>query len=95
MVGPEDERTVLLFMSPAGWWSVVGLVLSLIGVLLLFRYGMPFRVRTGGASIYVASSSDPLQEALEKRDAKLGMLGLLLVVLGTICQIAGAVLSSI
>jgi len=27
-------------------WNVVGLILNLIGVILLFRYGMPYRVRT-------------------------------------------------
>ena len=42
MVGREDE---VRFMLPAGWWSTAGLVISLIGVLLLFRYGMPYRVR--------------------------------------------------
>jgi hypothetical protein len=82
-------------MSLAGWWSVVGLTLSLIGVLLLFRYGMPYQVWTGGSSIYVASSGDSGQEAHERRYDKLGKLGLFLVVLGTICQIVGAVLSSI
>jgi hypothetical protein len=33
-------------MMPAGWWTTAGLVLSLIGVLLLIRYGVPYRVRT-------------------------------------------------
>ena len=91
MVGREDEAD---FMLPAGWWSTAGLVLSLIGVLLLFRYGMPYRVRTGGSSIYVASSSDPREATLERRYEMLGWLGLFLVVLGTVCQIVGAVLGA-
>jgi hypothetical protein len=91
MVGREDEAH---FMLPAGWWSTAGLVLSLIGVLLLFRYGMPYRVRTGGSSIYVSSSSDPREATLERRYDMLGWFGLLLVVLGTICQIVGAVLGA-
>ena len=90
MVGREDEAH---FMLPAGWWSTVGLVLSLIGVLLLFRYGMPYRVRTGGSPMYV-SSSDPREAMLERRYAMVGFLGLFLVVLGTICQIVGAVLGA-
>ena len=87
MVGREDEAH---FMLPAGWWSTAGLVLSLIGVLLLFRYGMPFRVHTGRVTI----SSDPRAATLERRYEILGWLGLLLVVLGTISQIVGAVLSA-
>jgi hypothetical protein len=91
MVGREDEAHLML---PAGWWSTVGLVLSLIGVLLLFRYGMPYRVRTGGSSMYESSSSDPREAMLERRYAMVGFLGLFLVVLGTICQIVGAVLGA-
>jgi hypothetical protein len=55
MVGREDE---VHFMLPAGWWSTVGLVLSLIGVLLLFRYGMPYRVRTAGESYELREGTD-------------------------------------
>ena len=87
MVGREDEAH---FMLPAGWWSIAGLVLSLIGVLLLFRYGMPFRVHTGRVTI----SSDPRAAALDRRYAMLGWFGVFLVVLGTICQIIGAFLGA-
>ena len=54
-------------MLPAGWWTTAGLVLSLIGVVLLFRYGMPYRVRTRGQPIRVAISSDPRAATLERR----------------------------
>ena len=73
---------------PAGWWTTAGLVLSLVGVVLLFRYGMPYRVRTRGQPIRVAISSDPRAATLERRYEMLGWLGLFLVVLGTICQIS-------
>ena len=59
MVGREDE---VHFMLPAGWWTTAGLVLSLVGVVLLFRYGMPYRVRTRGQPIRVAISSDCASE---------------------------------
>jgi hypothetical protein len=52
MVGREDE---VHFMLSTGWWTSAGLVLSLIGVLLLFRYGMPYRVRTRGQPIRLRS----------------------------------------
>jgi hypothetical protein len=92
MVNSQDERAFI--MPAAGWCSVAGLVFSLIGVLLLFRYGMPYQLRTGGSSIYVASSSDPRSAALEQRYSKLGWLGLFLIVIGTICQIVGVYLSN-
>ena len=79
-------------MLPAGWWSTAGLVLTLIGVLLLFRYGMPYRVRTVGSQIRVTISNDPRAAALERRYTMVGWLGLLLLVLGTICQIVGTFL---
>jgi hypothetical protein len=91
MVGREDEAHLML---PAGWWSTAGLVLSLIGVLLLFRYGMPFRVRTGGYPTRVTLSNDPRAAAFERRYTIVGWLGLFLVVLGTICQIVGTFLGA-
>jgi hypothetical protein len=74
----------------AGSWTIVGLVLSLIGVLLLFRYGMPYRVRTGGAQFLQLQEHDAEAETLERRYNKLGLLGLALTILGTICQGVGA-----
>jgi hypothetical protein len=88
MVGREDEAH---FISPSAW-TTAGLIISLIGVLLLFRYGMPYRVRTRGQPISTVISSDPRAAALERRWSMLGWLGLFLVVFGTICQIVGAVL---
>jgi hypothetical protein len=29
-------------------FGIIGLALNLMGVIVLFRYGMPYRVRTGG-----------------------------------------------
>ena len=81
-------------MLPAGWWSTAGLVISLTGVLLLFRYGMPYRVRSAGESYELREGID--EEALKQGRTYnvLGRLGLFLIVLGTICQIVGAVLSA-
>jgi hypothetical protein len=35
----------------AAAWSIAGLVANLIGVVLLFRYGMPYRPPTAGGSV--------------------------------------------
>jgi hypothetical protein len=78
-------------MTPA--LNASGLFANLSGVLLLFRYGMPYRVSTGGSSIYVSSSTDPKELATDQRYKRLGLLGLGLIVLGTFAQIVGVFLT--
>ena len=91
MVGREDER---VFMLAAGWWSTAGLILSLIGILLLFRNGMPHRVRAGGQPVSGMTDGKPQPVAVAPPYDKLGWLGVFLIVIGTICQIIGAYLSA-
>jgi hypothetical protein len=42
-------------MTFAAAFTVAGLIANLAGVILLFRYDMPFRVRTGGQIVRVVS----------------------------------------
>jgi len=67
--------------------TVTGLVMNLAGVILLFRYGMPYRVRSEGLSYYVTETADKDKLAAERRYDLLGKLGLVLIVLGTLAQI--------
>jgi hypothetical protein len=71
-------------------WTTIGLIASLFGVLLLFRFGMPFRLSTGGGGDYIVTneSSDPYW--VEPLYKSLGWMGLLLIVIGTVFQIVGA-----
>lgn len=57
-------------------------------LILLFRYGMPYRVRSEGKTYRVLSGS-PDQERIkaDRRYDRWGKLGLLLIVLGTMAQI--------
>ncbi|MEI9406925.1 hypothetical protein [Mesorhizobium argentiipisi] len=71
--------------------NIIGLVLSFAGVIILFRYGMPFKVRTGGASHIILEQIDEAEVELEARYDKYGQGGLLLVFLGTAFQIAANV----
>jgi hypothetical protein len=41
------KQQLLALMSPFAWNST-GLLLCLIGVVLPFRYGMPYRISTSG-----------------------------------------------
>ena len=67
--------------------NTVGLILSLVGVVLLFRYGMPYEVRTGGEIRLILQSQDQDQIKLERRYDLLGGIGLFSIVVGTIFQI--------
>jgi hypothetical protein len=64
-------------------FSIIGLALNLVGVIVLFRYGMPYRVRTesetGGATV------------LDVECHNLGLFGLGAVLIGTAFQIIGAI----
>ncbi len=70
--------------------NTVGLVLTLAGVLLLFRYGMPFRVETTGYSILMEGNVTSEDRAANRRYRRLGNLGLAFVCFGTAAQILGA-----
>ncbi len=74
--------------------NVTGLVLGLIGVILLFRYGMPYQIRTEGKTPItkmLPGASNTIER--ERRYNRLGWLGLLLICLGTGLQIAATLMS--
>lgn len=73
--------------------SIIGLLVALAGVLVLFRYGMPYRVETRGQSRLILEGTDHDEIALDVRYRKIGHLGLALAVLGTLLQIAGAAIA--
>lgn len=75
-------------MSPscARWLTLAGLFLGLVGVVILFRYGMPFHVPTNGAEFIANSFIDKGAIALERRYTLLGYFGLVCLVVGTLMQ---------
>ena len=77
-------------MSAANW-NIVGLVLVLVGVIDLFVFGMPFRVRSGGGIYRVIQQRDEKAARLDVWYGILGWLGFALVLIGTLCQIAANV----
>ncbi len=73
--------------------AVVGLAMALLGLLLLFRYGMPFRVETRGETSIVTGGVDSNEIALEKRYRTFSYFGLGFAVIGTLLQIAAVIAS--
>ena len=68
--------------------NTIGLVLGLVGVILLFRYGMPYRVRTNGkTAITIKLPSASETSRMEQRYDRRGRVGLIFIVVGTVCQI--------
>ena len=49
-------QSLLAIMSGPPW-SMLGLVLSLVGVLLLFRFGIPYRLRPAEGDYIVTRSA--------------------------------------
>ena len=64
-------------------FSIIGLALNLVGVIVLFRYGMPYRVRT--------ESETGSATVLDVECHNLGLFGLGAVLIGTAFQIIGAI----
>ena len=68
--------------------NICGLLLNLAGVVLLFLFGMPFRIATGGQTVtWTAANIDLLIKKLDDVYTVLGWLGLLAIVLGTLLQV--------
>ena len=74
------------------YWTIVGLLMTLFGVILLFRYGMPYRVRTGGESRLLLEGIDHNAIKAERLYKIFGWCGLILIILGTGAQIFGVLM---
>lgn len=73
--------------------AIGGIIVGTVGVLILFRYGMPYRIETKGV-VVLQVSVNPDQAKIESRYRVLGWLGIILIVAGAVCQIAATVISA-
>jgi hypothetical protein len=84
-------QCVLQIISSAAAWNICGLLLTLFGVIILYRFGMPFRVRVDPKGVnWQVATADPKVERENQRYQSLGRFGLILIMIGTCCQIVGA-----
>ena len=82
-----------MYQLNASALNVAGLVANLLGVVLLFRHAMPYRLRTGGNQMnFTRNDIDQKTVKTERRFAIFGNIGLASIVLGTAAQIAATVL---
>jgi len=81
----------MAILNPTAW-TILGLILTLLGVLLLFRFGMPYRLRSTEGNYVVAGV--PEKDRYDTAYSVFGWVGLVAIVIGTCCQIIGAYLSS-
>jgi hypothetical protein len=71
--------------------AVAGLTLNLAGVVLLFLFGMPFRIPTHGGIPIVSDVPRAEQRAMLATDAFyfwIGVGGLAFIIVGTLLQVA-------
>jgi hypothetical protein len=70
--------------------NLVGLLFNLIGIVVLFRWGMPFRVETGGATYLITVQRDANEIAVERLYKTVGYVGLAMLIAGTVLQMIAA-----
>jgi len=75
-------------------FNVAGLIATLVGVLLLFRFGMPYRLPQINEGSLFADKPTEQDRRLNRRYRFWGWVGLVLIVLGTLAQITAALLSA-
>ena len=72
-------------------WNIAGIILATLGVIGLFVFGAPFRVRGRGRNI--TFTSDNRNQVEDSRDCLFdigGWTSLVVAVVGAACQIVGA-----
>jgi hypothetical protein len=90
-----DECTMRITDQPEGvimddysrLLNLIGLTVGLIGVLILFRWGMPFRVSFGNGSAILSQSLTPSEEVKDRIYTICGWVGLVFLILGWAVQV--------
>ncbi len=77
----------------ASYWNISGLTLNLIGVFILWLFAIPLRTRSQEGSYSKPDKTDPEAIAADARYDCWTKIGLAVIVLSTICQIVGSLVS--
>jgi hypothetical protein len=73
-------------MSTSHWINSLGLVLDIVGVVMIWRYGLPEPLSRKGAIHIIAEQSDQAEKAKAARYHLLSKTGLGLVLVGFLLQ---------
>jgi hypothetical protein len=85
-----DAMDILHGQSVDGFFSSVGLILDIIGVLLLFKYGLPSKVSSAPIRVLEESTMEEQQRIIKNRKIRFrANFGLSLIIFGFILQFVG------
>lgn len=71
--------------------SSIGLIADIVGVLLLFKYGLPSRILNHGGSLLLEESDDEesARNRYNKNVERWAYIGLVLILVGFVLQLIG------
>lgn len=73
------------------WLAVAGLVIDIIGVVLVWRFGLPQKeISRSGAKRLIMEDRDRAEIALARRYDRIAGVGLALLIVGFLLQLVGA-----
>jgi hypothetical protein len=72
--------------------QMFGLIADIIGVVMLFKYGLPEIERTGGAQKIITSKVDKSAISREAKYDRNGKIGLFLIVFGFVLQFVSSLI---
>ena len=76
--------------TPA-YLNIGGLVLDIIGVIMLFKFGLPADIRRGGTRLLDLGDPDQEEKAKAIRYDRWALVGLTTLIVGFLAQGAGSV----
>ena len=76
--------------TPA-YLNIGGLFLDIIGVIMLFRFGLPADIRRGGTRLFDMGNPDLEEKAKAERYDRWALVGLTILIAGFLAQGAGSV----
>ncbi len=72
-------------------FSSIGLIADILGVLFLFKYGLPSKIKEHGGSILLEENSETEKERIKYNNKieRRAYYGLILLIIGFILQLIG------
>ncbi|GHN02370.1 hypothetical protein WSM22_38590 [Cytophagales bacterium WSM2-2] len=76
-------------MNDSNWFTLIGLVFDIVGALLLFKYGLPSKVKEMGSAFGGGPEADEEEKERLAYNRKIEIMantGLVLLILGFVLQ---------